>query len=246
MKLEDHFERSGNWLFRWRSYLPLFFFLLVFAGLPGFHYPRDSAALNLAWCTACLALGLVGLGIRAFTVGHAATGTSGRNTRVQVADALNTTGIYSVVRHPLYLGNYLMWISVALVPRAWWVPAVVSLVFWVYYERIMFAEERFLQRKFGIAFEEWAARTPAFVPALARRVPSELPFSLRLALRGEYSGLLALVAAITAVMVAGNRIATGAWSLDRRWQLLLAVTTLLYLALRYLRKRTRILRGGRT
>jgi len=245
MRLEDHFERSGNWLFRWRSYLPLFFFVLVFAGLRGFRYPNDSAALNLAWCTLCLVIGLAGLAIRGFTVGHAAPGTSGRNTRTQVAEDLNTTGIYSVVRHPLYLGNYLMWIAVALVPRAWWVPAVVSLIFWIYYERIMFAEERFLQRKFGAAFDEWAARTPAFFPAFSRWVPAELPFSIRLALRGEYSGMLGLVVAITAVMLVGNRIAAGAWSLDPRWQVLLGVAVILYIVLRYLRKRTRVLRGGR-
>ena len=243
MTLEEHFERSGNWLFRWRSYPPLAFFLLVLAALPGFHYPAGSAALNLAWCTFCLALGLLGLAIRGFTVGHAAARTSGRNTREQVADALNTTGIYSVVRHPLYLGNYLMWLSVALVPRAWWLPAVVSLVFWVYYERIMFAEERFLQRKFGREFEEWAARTPAFVPAFSRWVPPELPFSMRLALRGEYSGLLGLVASITVVMALGNRVATGAWSLDPRWGALLGVTIVAYFALRFLRKKTRVLRG---
>jgi hypothetical protein len=47
-------------------------------------------------------------------------------------------------------------------------------------------------------------------------------------------------------MLAGNRIATGAWSLDPRWQVLLGVTVVIYLVLRFLRKRTRFLRGGRT
>ena len=32
--------------------------------------------------------------------------TSGRNTHDQVADSLNTSGIYSIVRHPLYVGNF--------------------------------------------------------------------------------------------------------------------------------------------
>ena len=62
---------------------------------------------------------------------------------------LNTSGLYSVVRHPLYLGNYLMWLGVALFSRTWWAPVIVSLVFWLYYERIMFAEEEFLRRQFG-------------------------------------------------------------------------------------------------
>lgn len=245
MTLEEHFERSGNWLFRWRSYLPLFLFLLVIAGLRGFHYPGGSPALNTAWCLGCFAVGLVGLAIRAWTVGHVPPRTSGRNTRAQVADVLNTTGTYSVVRHPLYLGNYLMWLSVSLVPRTLWLPIVVSLVFWLYHERIMFAEEQFLQRKFGQQFTEWAARTPAFLPSFAGWVPASLPFSLRVALRREHTGLLGLVAAITAVITAGGWIATGRLALEPLWGGLLGSAFLLYLIMYVLKKGTRLLHVAR-
>ena len=94
--------------------------------------------------------------------------TSRRNTGRPQAETLNTTGLYSVVRHPLYLGNYLMWLGVALFPGAWWAPVIVSLVFWLYYERIMFAEEEFLRRQFGEHYTAWAAATPAFLPRLGR------------------------------------------------------------------------------
>ncbi|MGB8874133.1 MAG: hypothetical protein WCC75_12145, partial [Desulfobaccales bacterium] len=40
-------------------------------------------------------------------------GTSGRNTQGQVAETLNTTGIYSLVRNPLYLGNFLIWLGLS-------------------------------------------------------------------------------------------------------------------------------------
>ena len=93
-----------------------------------------------------------------------AGGNVRRNTHGQKAEELNTTGVYSIVRHPLYVGNYLIGLGVTLVWLNWWVPVVYTLCFWVYYERIMVAEERFLEQKFGDSFRQWAASTPAFVP----------------------------------------------------------------------------------
>ena len=97
--------------------------------------------------------------------------TSQRNTGRPQAAALNTTGLYSLVRHPLYVGNYLMWLGVALFTGAWWAPVIVSLVFWLYYERIMFAEEEFLRRRFGGDYTAWASTVPAFLPRCAGGAP---------------------------------------------------------------------------
>lgn len=95
--------------------------------------------------------GLIAFGsdIRAIAIGTSNKNTSGRNTKQQVAEALNTKGIYSTMRHPLYVGNYFMWIGIVAYTGNIWFVVLVSLAFWLYYERIMFAEERFLERKFG-------------------------------------------------------------------------------------------------
>ena len=37
--------------------------------------------------------------------------TSGKNTAKQIAESLNTSGIYSVLRNPLYLANFLNWLE---------------------------------------------------------------------------------------------------------------------------------------
>ena len=71
-------------------------------------------------CTVCAGLlTLSGLALRAYTVCTTPKGTSGRNTARQVADHLNTKGIYSVVRHPLYLANYLIWAGILLLLILW-------------------------------------------------------------------------------------------------------------------------------
>ena len=45
--------------------------------------------------------------------------------------------------------------------KVWWLPVIYSLAFWIYYERIMFAEEAFLRQKFGETYRRWAATTPS-------------------------------------------------------------------------------------
>ena len=52
--------------------------------------------------------------MRFYTVGTTPKETSGRNTNQQVAAVLNSTGMYSMLRHPLYLGNYLIWVGLSI------------------------------------------------------------------------------------------------------------------------------------
>src|SRR5919206_4624496 len=110
MALREEFVRSGNWLFRRRSYLPVLLFIPVLLSMRHFTYPHGRQIFDRLWELLCLLISLSGLGIRVLVVGHTPAGTSGRNTRDgQVASQLNTTGMYSVVRHPLYAGNFLTW-----------------------------------------------------------------------------------------------------------------------------------------
>lgn len=241
MTLREEFERSGNWLFRHRSYLPIVMLVPILVALRGFHYPYGRHDLDLAWEMLCLAIGLAGLGIRAMTVGFTPAGTSGRNTSGQVAASLNTRGLYAMVRHPLYVGNYLMWLGPALFPRVWWVPVLLTLVFWLYYERIMFAEEEFLRHSFGAEYEEWAARTPAFIPHRLRWVPPRLPFSVRNVLRREYSGFFGLITTFMVLEVVSDYAATGRLRLDPVWTAIFAASLVIYLALRTLKHQTRVL-----
>ena len=114
MELRKKFENTGNWLFRWRSYLPLIVIGIFLLSLRGYQYLGHSEKLDHLWEIFCLLISFFGLGIRVLTVGHTPKGTSGRNTKEQVADTLNTTGMYSIVRNPLYFGNFFMGLGAAL------------------------------------------------------------------------------------------------------------------------------------
>jgi len=241
--LREEFEGSGRWLFRWRGYLPLALFVPVIAGLSDSPGGIAGPRADPLWEALCVAVSLVGLGIRIATVARAPGGTSGRRTvGGPCAMALTTTGMYSVVRHPLYLGNYFQWLGVAMVARNPWVVVTVSLIFWIYYERIMFAEEEYLRRAFGADFTEWAAETPAFVPDFARWKPAVLPFCWRTAIQREYSGGFALVAAFAVVCIASDAIDTRRLTINPFWFTALVLGAVTYATVRLVARRTSLLR----
>ncbi len=74
---------------------------------------------NHALFFACLALSYAGLVLRCLIVGFVPGGTSGRNTTEQRAVHLNTSGAYSVVRHPLYVANFVILLGVTLSLLVW-------------------------------------------------------------------------------------------------------------------------------
>ena len=108
MTLSDHFVRSGSWLFRWRALPPVLALLLLMLHLENYRYFLDSKPADDAWQLGCVVVAALGLAVRAYVVGHTPKDTSGRNAREQRAASLNTSGLYSVVRHPLYVGNCLI------------------------------------------------------------------------------------------------------------------------------------------
>jgi protein-S-isoprenylcysteine O-methyltransferase Ste14 len=240
--LREEFEGSGRWLFRWRGYLPLALFVPVIAGLSN-SATGGVQRSDALWEAICVAVSLIGLVIRVATVGHAPGGTSGRRTvGGPAAMALNTSGMYSVVRHPLYLGNYFQWLGVAMLPRNPWVVITVSLVFWIYYERIMFAEEEYLRHAFGADFVGWAGETPAFVPDFGRWRSAALPFCWRTAIQREYSGVFALVAAFAFVCMLDASIDTRRLTLDPFWSTTLVLGAITYATVRLVARKTSLLR----
>ena len=242
MALREELERSGNWLFRWRSYLPLFLIAPCVLAFNEFPQWRRCDEGPDAWGLVCLAVSLLGLAVRVATVGFVPKGTSGRNTHDgQIAETLNTTGIYSLVRNPLYLGNFIIWLGVSMFPLQWWLPVIFGLVFWLYYERIIYAEEEFLRKKFGEQYLRWADQTPAFLPKLTGWRPPALPFSLRSVLRREYSGLLGIVVCFYLLEIGAHWVFYSKPDVHPVWHVVFLSGAAAWVTLRTLKKTTSVL-----
>lgn len=242
MALTHELYQQGAWLFRRRSYLPIALLAVLFpASLLGLRWPFGSYGFHVGWELCCLVLSFTGMAIRGATVGWVPEGTSGRGTRRLYATSLNTAGLYSIVRHPLYLGNYLIGLGVTLVWFDWWAPVIYSLFFWLYYERIMLAEEQYLESKFGDEFRQWAATTPAFAPRFSQWRRPVLPFSIKTVLKREYSGILLLMILHSGMEVIEHVWLDGNPTIGPFWILGIASSVLIYVALSTLKKRTRLL-----
>ncbi|MDP8209337.1 MAG: isoprenylcysteine carboxylmethyltransferase family protein [Candidatus Stygibacter australis] len=241
MLLKEQFEKSGKWLFRWRSYLPIFIIVLILVAMRHYEYLGNSKLLETIWVVFCFLVSFIGLGIRIITIGHVPRGTSGRNRRKQVADSLNTTGIYSIVRNPLYLGNFFMGLGISLFAHIWWVVLIYILVFWLYYERIICAEEEFLIKKFGDEYLNWADSTPAFFPNFKGYIKSDLSFSIRNVLKREYHGFFALIVVMFCLKIASDLYVKGKPEFDLGWIILMSISFMIWIVLRILNKHTRIL-----
>jgi protein-S-isoprenylcysteine O-methyltransferase Ste14 len=241
MPLRETLRAQGEWLFKQRSWLPLLLAPIVVLGFVQFSYLEGSRAADRWWSLACALVCLAGLAIRAVTTASTPKHTSGRNTKGQVADELNTTGLYSIVRNPLYVGNFLAGLGVVLFLHIWWVAAAYTVFFWGYYERIVFAEEEFLREKFGEAYIAYARATPAFFPRFRSWRPAALPFSFRTVLKREYQTVFGAVVIFCCFGVAADSVVARAFVLDVLWIAVCGANLLAYAVLRFLRKKTRVL-----
>ncbi len=241
MSLRDQLEKSGSWLFRHRSYLPLSILPIFGLCLVGFKYLGHSHEINEWWQTFCMLISFSGLAVRVIIVGRAPLGTSGRNTREQVANSLTTTGIYSVARHPLYLGNFLIMLGFVMVWHVWWLALLMTCIYALYYERIMLTEEAFLRERFGKKFEEWAAETPTFIPRFSGWKASPVPFCWRTVLQREYNAFFLIVAVFFLQDLLGDSFVEGRLKLDPSWFCAFLVAFAISTTLRTLKKRTRLL-----
>jgi protein-S-isoprenylcysteine O-methyltransferase Ste14 len=241
MALREEFTKQGDWLFRWRSYLPLG--ILPPAGLALFESARSPVTFAYPWeavfTSACILFSFSGIVIRATAIGYSTKGTSGGNTKKQRADSLNTTGIYSVVRHPLYLGNWIIFTGILIFLRAWWFFIIGELLFLIYYERIMYCEEEFLSKKFGEHYDRWAGTTPAFIPKIKKWHSPEAPFSLWRVIKREYLGAFEIVVCFTLLASLKDFLTRGTFRLHTGWAVFFGTGFLFFGIVRILKAVTR-------
>ncbi len=79
---------------------------------------------------------------------------------------LATDGPYAFVRHPLYVGNFLIAVGFALACGLWWAWPMLLFFWLIFYPNAIRDEDSKLERIFGDAWRDWAAQTKALLPRL--------------------------------------------------------------------------------
>lgn len=181
--------KLGRWLFRHRSITPLPMIVIVLVCFSPRHYGDFQPWVTIAG----VALSLLGETVRVLSVGFAHTGTSGRESYLR-ADALNTTGAYSLVRNPLYIGNTLIHCGILVFWGNPWALVLMVGFLWVQYALIILGEESFLIQQHGGSYDEYRSRVPRIVPKPGNYRRPDSPFQWRKVLLKENDSVFNMLA----------------------------------------------------
>lgn len=105
----------------------------------------------------------------------------------------------------------------------------------------MFAEEEFLQEQFGESFSVWADKTPAFIPRFRNWTKPDLPFSLRNAIKREYTSFFAIIVTFTVLELVAAISLHGKLVIEWMWIIIFSIGLAIYLTIRILNKYTTLL-----
>jgi protein-S-isoprenylcysteine O-methyltransferase Ste14 len=192
--------KLGRFLFHHRGVV----FTAIVLGVLLISTPRhvlDSARLD-PWMDALgVFVALLGLSVRAVTIGYEYIVRGGRNRQVY-ADHLVQGGVYAHTRNPMYLGNGLMilgWALIVNAPEFYLVALPLTMLF---YAAIIAAEEAYLRDKFGAEFDAYCANANRILPKLTgfRKSVEDMEFNWRRVLVKDYNTMF-LSVLLLAVLV---------------------------------------------
>ena len=232
MLIKDKFTKVGSLFFKYRGYQYILYGFAVFLNFKHFNDIKTSYYYDLL----CLAVVSTGLLIRAFTIGTAHHGTSGRNTREQAADQLNTTGTYSIVRNPLYIGNLFVLIGTIMTFQDLLTLIYCIILFFAFYIPVIFTEEDYLQNKFGEKYSNFANNVNALLPSFSNYKKPENKFSLIKVLLREHDTLFTAIGGIVAIEVIRELFQKGEFYIEPFWKCALIFTLITWSILKYHKK----------
>tara|TARA_A100000164_G_C21861379_1_gene750252 strand:- start:139 stop:855 length:717 start_codon:yes stop_codon:yes gene_type:complete len=237
----------GDYLFKYRGQIPSILFLLIIPFIFKTDYSLFSETITQQNKLASFFISFCGIIIRFYTVGKTPGGTSGRNRKKQIAKILNTKGIYSIIRNPLYFGNYLIWLGLSVYTLNTFFTITLSFIFFAYYRKIIKTEEKYLLKKFGQKFLIWKNKTPQFFPSFSNYQKDKYTFSLKTVLKREYSSVLATVFTFFYIDTLINIKVNTDNIINENLSIALLISVILSLILRTIKKNTTILnQKGRT
>ena len=88
-----------------------------------------------------------------------------RNTVVTIkpAASLQTTGIYSITRNPMYAGLVCVYISLGFLIGNWWNLILLPLLILIVQEYVIKREEKYLERRFGQPYFDYKAKVRRWI-----------------------------------------------------------------------------------
>lgn len=146
--------------------------------------PVDAGSFNPILNILGFLIALTGAATRVISAGYAKPFTSGRENYLK-ADSLNTRGVYSIVRNPLYIGNFLVYNGVLVAYSSPAALAFFNIFFIANYYFIILSEENYLEKQFGEDYRVYRRAVPKVIPRFTLYRKNYRPFSLARAVYKE-------------------------------------------------------------
>jgi len=224
--------KLGNFLFKHRSFTPVPLIIMVFIIFKPLNLEEKNIVINLVG----LLISFLGEIIRIFAVGYSFPGTSGREMYLR-ADALNTTGIYSFVRNPLYIGNFLIFTGLVVVFSNLFAVLVFALfIIWQYYF-IVLAEEEYLKGKSGQEYQSYCTQVRRIIPTFKGYKRNRNPFNLKKIVFKENDSIFNMLMMFLLVLLYKERIFNGRISRPLDYIIPGGVLIIAYVIVKVIKKR---------
>ncbi len=185
--------KIGNILFKNRSFttLPLILALFLFFKPMSFEITYNIVGFLIT---------VLGEIIRIIAVGFSFRGTSGRENYLR-AEKLNKTGIYSIVRNPLYIGNFLIFTGLLIVFSNVYALILFQLYLILQYYFIIISEENYLKEKFGEFYNEYKRNVNRVIPKFKNYIKPENGFNLRKVILKENDSVFNLLVMFILILI---------------------------------------------
>ena len=187
---------AGNFFFRYRNALfPVLFVVAALVGRPRILFDTQWLDRLLGGCGVFVAL--TGQVVRLITIGYEYIERGGKEGKVY-ASHLVQGGVYALTRNPMYVGNSLIALGITMLTGSPVIYLIVLPFFLFVYQALVAAEETYLRKQFGMAYDQYCARVPRWWPRLDSLRPafSGLRYDWRQAIRKELSTLAGLCTAL--------------------------------------------------
>jgi hypothetical protein len=125
------------------------------------------------------------------------------------ADALNTTGIYSIVRNPLYIGNFFMFTGLVVVYANIFAVMVFAVFALLQYYFIILSEEDFLKKEYGRDYETYCDRVRRIIPTFKDYKKNQNPFNLKKVFFKENDSVFNMLVLYILVLLYKEKVFTG-------------------------------------
>jgi protein-S-isoprenylcysteine O-methyltransferase Ste14 len=196
--------KIGNFLFKHRSFTPVPLIILVFI----IFRPIDLEDKNITINLVGLLISLLGETVRIIVVGYAHKGTSGRESYLR-ADSLNISGIYSIVRNPLYIGNFFIYTGLVIVFSNIFAGLTFVIFLILQYYFVILAEENFLKEKYGLEYEIYCQKVKRIIPTFRGYKKNQIPFNLKKVIFKENDSVFNMVVMYLLVLLYKEKVFAG-------------------------------------